>query len=147
MFILLGLFYVFWRKKKGIKSSSGTSASVNQEISPKGKKEIRDFFSLWNGSTQQADLCCSAVLLILQLFSRVRELPRCNGAHNSLFGVLQSSTKERHRARNFLQLSPNSLQVPPAVLISIMSMTQDVCQSLLSPPGHGILLFCWLAAP
>jgi len=76
-------------------------------------------------------------------FSRIRELPKCNGAHNSLSGVLQPSTKKKNRARNFLQLSPKQ----PASSYSsahFHNVYDPKCLSaaFITTLTLGILLFC-----
>lgn len=91
-------------ERKAIKNSSSSFISINLELSQKQTQKIRDCFSALDLLMAISRLVLFNKIMHSSAFPRIRELPKCNGAHNSFSGILQAGMKKKNRARSFLEV-------------------------------------------
>lgn len=101
-------------------------SSINQEMFQKMREEIHDCFLALDLLKAVSRLVLLCDIIHSPTFSRMRELSKYNGVHNSYSGILQPSTKKKNWARRSLQLRINTLQVPTVVLISTFCVKEGV---------------------
>lgn len=129
-FSMFTLFYFMISRGKGdIKSSSCISASINQEV----------VFQLGLCSRRWAVLYHAAISYILQLFPEWERFPNVMVHITHILAFRSPAQRSKRELGVFGSWGQNTLQIPTAILISIIGVAKDVCWSLLSPPSHCIV--------
>lgn len=134
--------FMFSGGKEEIKNGLGTSVSVNQEMSQKERQEIGDCFSALDLLKAMNRLVMFSNIMHSPAFSRMRELPKYNGAHNSFSGILQPNVKKKNRARSFLQLRPKHPSRSYSSAHFHYLWSRCLSATFITALPLGVLMFC-----